>query len=259
MKKLIFILSLALLFSCSKPEDNQPVNSNVKLLKSVTEVGGTYSQFCSLYYENNSLIKYNFGEKDFYIEKRQLAYENNKIKKLASGFTQNQITNAEDFTYNYDFSKNLDLEIISYTTNTIFYQSINRDYTFNLNNQNQVISILENNSLAEEFIYSGNQIIKQKRFGSYQAEYTFTVDDKINPFNELYTKFGLVDAYMCPLIGHAQLYYLLFPNNVTKVFKDGTLLYSFSYQYNSENYPVSVVAYDYANSKTHQYTYVYTN
>jgi hypothetical protein len=259
MKKLIFILSIAFLFSCSKPEDNQPVNSNAKLLKSVTEVGGTYSQFCSFYYENNLLMKYNEGEKDFFIERNQVVYENKKIKKIALGGTQNEPTNAEDFTYNYSFINNPDVEIISYTNNGIFYQASPRDYTFNLNNQNQVISILENNSLAEEFIYSGNQIIKQKRVGSSQAEYTFTVDDKINPFNELYSKFGLVDAYMCPLIGHAQLYYLLFPNNVTKVFKDGTLLYSFSYQYNSENYPVSVVAYDYSNNKTHQYTYVYTN
>ncbi len=248
------------MFSCSKTEDSQPVNSNVKLLKSVTEVGGAFSQFCSFYYENSLLLKYNEGEKDFFIERNQVVYENNKIKKIALGGTQHEPTNAEDFTYNYSFINNLDLETISYTNNSIFYQASPRDYTYNLNNQNQVISILENNSLAEEFIYSGNQIIKQKtQQGYYQADYTFTVDDKINPFNVLYTKFGLLDAYMCPLIGHAQLYYLLFPNNVTKVYKDGVLLYNFIYQYNNDNYPVSVVAYDYSRNETSQYTFLYTN
>lgn len=246
------------MFSCSKTEETQPVNSNLKLLKSVTETVDTFGQFCSFYYENSLLLKYNEGEKDFFIERNQVVYENNKIKKIAIGATQNVPTDAKDFTYNYNFINNPDVETISYTNNSIFYQASPRDYTFNLNSQNQVISILENNSLAEEFIYSGNQIIKQKSLGN-QVEYTFTVDDKVNPFNVLYTKFGLVDAYMCPLIGHAQLYYLLFPNNVTKVYKNGTLLYSFIYQYNSDSYPISVVAYDYSKNETSQYTYGYTN
>jgi len=263
MKKIIFSLIILFLASCSKPEDNQvednTSSSNIKLLKSVTEDSGNYGQFCSFYYENKVLTKYNYGEKDFYIERNQVIYENKKIKKIAVGGTSNEPTNAEDFTYNYSFTNNPDVETISYTNNSIVYQSRYRDETFNLNNQNQVINILENNSLAEEFTYSGNQILKQKSYLNDKDEYSYTVDDKINPFYELYTNFGLVDNYVCPLVGHAQLYYNLSPNNVTKVYKNGVLLYNFMYQYNSDNYPISAVVFDNSRDETIKYSFAYAN
>jgi hypothetical protein len=259
-------MSALFLFSCSTSEENQTdnetvVNANVKLLKSVTETNDT-GDFCSFYYENNRLTKINLGELENYMEVQQLSYENDKITKFAynGGYADrynNVPVNPEDFTYNYDLNNSQYLETISYTNNSIFY-NLYRAYTFNLNNQKQVVSILENNDLAQEFVYSNNQIVKQKNFKNPSAEYSFVFDDKINPFYVLYTKFGLLQKYICPYLGHSYLYYFLMPNNVTKVYKDGTLLFSFIYQYDVNNYPISAVAYDYSDKTTHTYSYVYT-
>lgn len=265
MKKIIFNLLFLFLISCSQPDNDQPhsepTNANVKLLKSVTEVNeSSGSRFCAFHYENNILTKYNFGENGFYIDRFQLTYENKKIKKLAYGYIDYDKTKQEDFSYNYNFTNNLDTETISYTNNSIFYQSQYRDYTYNLNNQDKVITVLENNSLKAEFTYSGNQLVKQKTYGyPSNTDYTFTVDDKINPFFELYVNFGFLDDYACPYDGHAQLYYNLSPHNITKVYKDGILLYSFIYQYDNKNYPTSVVAYNYSTDKTRQHKFTYTN
>ena len=260
MKNLIFILSFAFLFSWSKPEDNQPNNSNVKLLISVTETGETYGSFSSYHYENNILTKVNYGELNNYMQVQQLGYENNKLIKIAHNkdYATGDAVHPEDFSYNYNLNS-YPVETISYMTNSIFYKSIYRDYTYNLNNQKQITSIVENNDLSVEFVYNTTQITKQKQFDNPPYEYTFTYDDKINPFNVLYTKFGLLDDYICPLLGQNHIYHFLSPNNIKEAYKNGVLLYSFIYQYNDDNQPVSVVAYDYTNSKTYKYTYVYTN
>lgn len=260
MKNLIFILSFAFLFSCSKPEDNQPSNLNVKLLKSVTETGETYGGFSSYHYENNILTKVNYGELNNYMVIQQLGYENNKLIKIAhnTDYAKGDTVNPEDFSYNYNLSS-YPVETISYMTNSILYRTNGEDLTYNLNNQKQITSIVANNSLSVEFVYSNTQIVKQKEFDNPPYEYTFTYDDKINPFNVLYTKFGLLDDYICPLLGQNDIYHFLSPNNIKEVYKNGVLLYSFIYQYNDENQPVSVVAYDYSTSKTHQYMYTYTN
>ena len=260
MKNLIFILSFAFLFSCSKPEDNQLNNTNVKLLISVTETGETYGSFSSYHYENNILTKVNYGELNNYMQVQQLGYENNKLIKIAHNkdYATGDAVHPEDFSYNYNLNS-YPVETISYMTNSIFYKSIYRDYTYNLNNQKQITSIVENNDLSVEFVYNTTQVTKQKEFDNPPYEYTFTYDDKINPFNVLYTKFGLLDDYICPLLGQNHIYHFLSPNNIKEVYKNGVLRYSFIYQYNDENQPISVAAYDYSNSKTHQYTYTYTN
>lgn len=264
MKKIIFSLTILFLASCSKPEDNQledkPSSSNIKLLKSVTEKGGS-DHFLSLYYENNILLKINSGEKDNYIDKGQLRYDNGKISKSAYQDSPRGANNPEDFNYNYVFENpNIYLTTISYVSNSIYMVAPYHNDTFNLNNQKQVISITENNSLADEFIYSNNQILKQKHLGdSKQGEYTFAFDDKINPFNVLYTKFGLLDNSICPLLSGNTLYYFLMPNNITKVYKDGLLLHSYIYQYNYENYPISAVGFDHSRNETSQYSFAYAN
>jgi hypothetical protein len=266
MKKLMLLMSVLFLFSCSTSEDGEGDDQNVadakgKLLKSVTEVNeSSGSLFCAFYYEDNILMKYNYGENGFYVQRYQLAYEDKKIKRLAFDEIKYDQVEKEDFSYNYNFTNNPNTETISYSNNSIFYQSRYRDYTYNLSNQNQVITILEDSSLEVEFTYSGNQVVKQKTYKyATNTDYTFTVDDKINPFYELYVNFGFVDDYACPFDGHAQLYYNLSSHNITKVYKDGTLLYSFIYQYDSENYPTSVVAYDHSRNETRQHTFTYVN
>jgi hypothetical protein len=266
MKKLILVMSMLILFSCSTSEDSQgndlsAVDAKGKLLKSVTETGEDFgSLFFSLYYENNILLKINSGEKDNYIDRGQLMYDKGKISKTAYGQSPRGINNPEDFAYNYDFeSPDIYLTTISYVGNSIHAVSQYFNETFNLNNQKQVISITENNSLTDEFTYSNNEVIKQKHFvGPRKGEYTFTYDDKVNPFYVLYTKFGLLDNAIYVFLYDNTIHYNLMPNNITKVYLDGSLFCSFIYQYDSENYPLSVVQYNYSNNETSQFKFVYT-
>lgn len=257
-------MSALFLFSCSTSDDTQPdnhtaVNAKGKLLKSVIDKGGAWgSEFCSFYYENNLLLKVNYGEKDNFIDRDQFKYENGKISKIA--YEDDALGNNDiyDFTYNANFEV-ADVTTINYVGNSIFSNAIYDNTTFNLNNQKQVISITENNSLTDEFTYNNNQIIKQKHFsGSSKGEYTFIYDDKINPYYVLYSKFGLLFNSLYPLINNNIIYYNFMPNNVTKIYRDGNLYCSFSYQYDSENYPVSVIQYDYTNNETTQFAYVYS-
>lgn len=258
-------MSVLFLFSCSTSEDSQTdnqttVNTNAKLLKSVTDTGGAFgSEFCSFYYENNLLLKVNYGEKDNYIDRDQFRYEKEKISKIAYKEEAPGVNNPDDFTYSANFEV-ADVTIINYVGNSIFYNGIYDNTTFNLNNQKQVISITENNSLTDEFTYNNNQIIKQKHFGSgsRSGEYTFVYDDKINPYYVLYAKFGLLNNSIYPLLYNNTIYYNFMPNNVTKVYLDGNLLCSFIYQYDNENYPLSVIQYNYTNNETSQFAYVYS-
>lgn len=260
MKKALFILSLVFLFSCSKPAENQSSNSNVKQLKSLKDTSTSFgAKYLNLYYENNVLLKINSGEKDNYLDYGQMKYSNGKISQMAYD-KPSGINSPENFDYNFDFgSSDVSLTTISYVGNSIYSVYNNQNETFNLNNEKQIISIVRKKNLSDEFIYNGNQIIKQKHYGYYEAEYTFAFDDKINPLNILYTKFGLLENSICPLLSSITIYYFLMPNNITKVYKNGVLLYSFIYQYNTENYPTSVVAYDYNTKETYQYVYVYNN
>lgn len=266
MKKIFFILSAIILFSCSNSEENQsqttPPDPNSKLLIAIKEVDG-YNQFSTFNYNNNSLTKMNYGEMadEFtsgYMEVYQVGYTNGKISKIAHNGDYSN-TNPDDFSYSYDLNTYSGLEIISYTNNnSILYKSIYRDYEFNLNNQQQVVNILENSKLADEFILSNNQVVKQIHYGSEKDEYTFIYDNKINPSFELYKKYGVLNSYVAsPLPGHAQIYYNFLSNNPTKIYKNSSLTYTLSYQYDTENYPISIVVYDNTNKRTSKYIYTY--
>ena len=257
----MLVISVLFLFSCSTPgEAETEVKSNAKLLQSVIETGGAFgSEFCSFNYENNLLLKVNYGEKDNFIDRDQFKYEKGKISKIAYEDDALGTNNINDFAYNANFEV-ADVTTINYVGNSIFYNGIYDNTTFNLNNQKQVISITENNSLTNEFTYNNNQIIKQKHFGSgtRSGEYTFIYDEKTNPYYVLYAKFGLLNNSIYPLKYNNTIYYNFMPNNVTKVYLDGNLLCSFVYQYDNENYPLSVIQYDYTNKETRQFTYVYS-
>lgn len=275
MKKIIFILLTIVLFSCSNSGDNQsqttPPEPNSKLLTAIKEVEG-YFQFSTFNYNKNSLIKMNYGEMadkftSGYMEVHQVGYTNGKISRIAHNGDYSN-TNPDDFSYNYNLdtygsdtasNPTSGLEIISYTNNnSILYKSIYRNYEFNLNNQQQVVNILENSKLADEFILSNNQVVKQIHYGSEKDEYTFVYDNKINPSFELYKKYGVLNSYVSsPLPGHAKIYYNFLSNNPTKIYKNSSLTYTLSYQYDTENYPISVVVYDSTNKRTSKYIYTY--
>ena len=73
--------------------------------------------------------------------------------------------------------------------------------------------------------------------------YTFEYDDNPNPFYIIFENFSLLSLITCTgfdYISSEDMALKLFANNVKTVNRDGQLLYSATYQYDSDNYPIRI-------------------
>jgi len=137
------------------------------------------------------------------------------------------------------------------------------------NNINVIEWLLPNIGLWEKIVltYSNGKIsnLNDIQFntggGSILANYnySFEYDDKINPFKPLKDNYSMLFITTCTgldYITEEGINIKLFDNNVTKVFKEGELIYSATYQYNND-YPTRISYVDsYANnSGVHLITY----
>lgn len=265
------VLSLAIsmaIISCSSSDDpsdnnagNTPVPTNGKLLRYVKSIapGLTYNSFNTYHYENSKLIKMYAGG----IRHRfQFEYQNNKIGAIAGEYYtvegKNLLTEDFDYTILFDENKHYDEGM-----GKVDYEGGNIVRT--LNNQGATVSFKSNGDISQiqlgtqvhplevwEYSYDKDSNTVTKVFGSDVFKYEF--DDKINPYYVQYKKFGFYEygGFINPQICHTDEF--LFPNNITKIYKDGILVYSAIFQYDDDGYPIIKSTADYLHSNT-EYTY----
>ena len=272
MKNTIQLLIFCLfIFSCSSDNEMTEENNMVstKLIESLSFDNETGVD--SLFYdENNRLIL-----KKEYIDVGQLDYsthyqynlENQLIKTYRTHSTVN--IPSEEVSYSYfsngnlksrsykDFNTNY-TDSFEYEENTIIRKrNQNNEIRINLDSNNRIVSAERKNSNSEfytfkEYIYEGENITELKiNQHSQNVSYFFTYDDHKNPFtvfdHELPNNLSIkkIEAiifesnYPFITIGDDDNYFgFLNKNNVTSVSGNGSS--SYSYTYDSENYPTKI-------------------
>lgn len=135
------------------------------------------------------------------------------------------------------------------------YDNSFMDYQFIYNSDGTLHTaewFLKNVGLWEKVTlsYSGDMIsnLNKKEYNTNGTlndnyDYTFEYDDRHNPFYDLFQDFNLLGIYTCTgfdYISSEDMGLKPFKNNVTKVFRNGTELYSATYQYDENNYPIRI-------------------
>lgn len=256
---LIIALSAFFLTSCSSSDDNPKVDPNpsgkTKLLRYVNSIqdGLTYNSFNSYHYQEDKLVKMYAGS---IIKRFQFEYQNDKIATIAGEYynygTKNILT--ENFNYTIIFNEN---EHFGHGMGKVNYEGGNVIRT--KNDQGAIVNFKPNGNISQiqldtqigslkvwEYTYDKNNNTVTKIFGTDVYKYEF--DDKTNPYFIQYKKFGFYEygGFISPDICQSDEF--LFPNNIAKIYKDGILVYSAIYQYDTDGYPIMKNSVDYTHS-----------
>lgn len=215
MKKLILIISFAflLLQSCSSDDNNNSAFIGVKL----NRVEFSSGQINTFNYDGNKIFKIykSSGGYDKY------SYQGNLIKLIESFNSSNNLVNTTEHFYN----NNKLIRTKEYNPDNSFFGDknyiYNGDNTINLN----------------EVIYNNGNLIEDRTIKLY-----------INSQGNIYKKHYLTDGYITNILydsknspfknitGYCNMIFEF--NNVIQS-SDNYSTINYSYQYNSENYPIS--------------------
>ncbi|MAP81852.1 MAG: hypothetical protein CL526_12285 [Aequorivita sp.] len=270
MKNLIFfklVFISVIFYSCSSEESLDDTTSSDKLVSSE-------------YYTNNYKINYRYNDSNLLSEiidviieddiDLQTNYVYGLDQLIISSNIQSNITNFNgdtDFSYNAN-NKLVGLTTVSNTGTDSTWELAYEDNTITLNinpaNGNIRTIVLEanNSGLIRKATYSGFYVIidydsngnitKINTFDSddvlmNNTEYTY--DSKPNPFygqlKSIYIPIfinAFADAYDGEFLfdGYEGYYFPFLKNNIISKFRSGNLVRSYSYSYDSENYPINV-------------------
>lgn len=256
------IVFFLLFISCSCSENSSDIEDNIskQFIKTIQKQNPESWQKGSQFFYNNDKLEYvyldNCSGELYYFEYNS----SGKISKRYAGTTSfnsaafNPTTfdlnlfkqNSEVLKYVYENDK---LVKMQYNDNFIDYQ-----LSYNSDGKVEVIEwLLPSIGLWEKvvFTYANGKISNLNKIefdssgGSVTSNYnyTFEYDDNINPFYVLTENSGLLSLYTCTgfdYITSEDMGVKLFKNNITKVYRDGELLYSATYQYDDNKYPTRI-------------------
>ncbi|MDP3314381.1 hypothetical protein [Lutibacter sp.] len=258
--KLFTVLTIILLqYSCGD-ESKDDINiieepNSVKLIKDILYSGSESGSH--FYYEDNKLTKssvLNRGNYEVYTYN-----SNNKISKIKQYYDNSNVPNnsvALNFNYASNFNDNEYLIEYVWLNNNAF-KSRSKQYNFDSKGLVQSVECSDSDCESVNIYYKNNQIDKviYNEGKSYQSIYTFEFDDGINPMNILFRKFGYVEYINIQVFDYFFDFYYI--NNATKIYRDGTLVYTANYQYNSDNYPIQVTYVRVSNGETGKAVFTY--
>jgi hypothetical protein len=266
--KLLTLLTILLFLNTGCTSDSDESNaindggSNpevVKLIKKIREENpADFEKGAQFYYENDRLTYVflsNCSNQLYY-------FEYNNEGKISKRYVDQVIFDGEDFNpdtfdvtsliSNYQplnfIYQNDRLVQMKYDNDFVDYQ-----FTYNDEGMLEVVEWLIPGIglwLKVDYTYT-NGIITGMNMKQWSTDgslrdnddYTFEFDNKINPFNLFVENFGLFNLYTCTgfdYISSEDLGLKLFANNITKVYRNGDLLYSATYQYDTDNYPTRI-------------------
>ena len=243
MKKIILFLSvITLITSCSSDADPLPVivpldvNANTGFLKKKVE---TFSfgriDTIEFTYNGNKIVKINHVEDQEY---EVFTYTGDLITKIETYDFSNVLIYKELFSYNTQGK--LDTEInLDYITNE------GHKYVYSHNSASNVSTSHYTGDLTSQTTYDITYMLTLSNGNLISDEiYTSTYDNKLNPYDKILGYNKLIQANN-------------FGVNNTLTYDDiySGRLETFSYTYNTMNYPLTVIDNFISYSKTTQYTY----
>jgi len=251
MKKLLYLLSAValMLTSCSSDDDTQDTSGTL-----LTKIVETYSdgtvENITFTYNGNKIVKISsdYSERDetIYTYTGDLITKEEYFFDDGAGDSFNEVVE-----YEYDANQKL---IKSTTTPESGAVEID-NFTYNSNGTVSFVTTSGGATIATGTIYfNGNQPYKKEiTENTISRVEVDTFDDKVNPFVN-------ITGYSKIIIGNPSntLGYPGIVNNNLSTSKDGSIEYSSTYTYNSNNMPATEIYVDYNNSdynSTSQYFY----
>lgn len=256
--RLLLMLIFSILFSCSSDESDDITageeNDSLNYLKKMTgqeSDGDPYE--LQILYENNKISKManKANDGNVYYSAFELNAQNKILKTNAFYRFDNahiiDFDNPENFegvasVFQYGYQNNKLIERSIDYNNEIFSEYF--DYNNNGDFEKYYCSESENNSCETRILtYDQGQITSL--FICYYCDgdgltYTFEFDDKINPFYVLFQKYGLPLGKAIGLENMGEYRGdFFYKNNIKKLYINGELHYTASYQYNSNGYPTT--------------------
>lgn len=255
MKKILAIIAMSIVLGCSSSDNPDPLptnptnpNATGRLLRYIksTATDLTYQSYCTYHYENNKLVKFHNGSE---YTRHQFTYQLGKIWRIGGEFYDfdPQYPNIlnEDFNYNIIYPGTHGSGEITYQGN-----SVNADYIgiyqFSDDGRPLLLQMAYENNSTYEYIYNDNNVFSKKIHteNGIQTTYRYEFDNKINPYNILYKKFGI---YRYGGTMNNRILWMdesIFPHNVIKMFRNDVLVYSAIYEYDDLGYPIKKTVVD---------------
>lgn len=260
-KPITLILIFVLIYSCggetndsTTDDDAQPKERLIKDIQGSGD-GGNFSSHFN--YENNILSKSSVLNRGTY---EVYNYNSNGRINLIRQYNDNgDVPNNSaglDFNYANNFNDAEYLtEYVWLGTNSFTKEST--QYNFNNEGLVQNVECSDSNCESVNIYYKNNQIDKviYNEGKSFQTTYTFVFDEGINPMNTLFRKYGYVEYINLGVFDYFFDFYYI--NNATKIYRDGELVFTASYQYNTDNYPTEVSYVKLSNGKTGKAVFTY--
>ncbi|TXE08550.1 hypothetical protein ES711_08590 [Gelidibacter salicanalis] len=263
---ILLILVSFLMMSCSTDKetsdiDDKPLIEIKQYIKKIEHQNPKdYQKGAQFFYKNGKLTYIYLDD----CSGQLLYYEYNNDGRISRGYEGSTNLTGDNFN-----PETFDLESYKQNIHTNYFDYVysnkklvkmqhNRgfsDYNFIYNADNKVESIecvIQNSDLTEKLIFKYvegkiSSISKKRFYPSNSSEglvtYTFEYDENPNPLNLLAQSYGLINLNTCTGLDVLQADDMgnnLFQNNVTKVYEDGKLLYSASYQYDENKYPTRI-------------------
>ncbi|WP_242203245.1 hypothetical protein [Aestuariivivens insulae] len=260
------MLLLFLITACSSNEstnDNQeePPKQNGKYIKKILKKDpSSYDDGSQFIYENDRLTYVyldNCSGTLYHFEYNSAG----KVSKRYDGFTSFEGGTFDPNTFDLDaFKAKNDTYVLNFVYENKKLVKMQADgtfinYQFIYNSDGTLHTaewFLREIGLWEKvtLTYSGGNIsnLNKKEYDTSgelndNYDYTFEYDNNPNPFFQLNQGFGILGIYTCTgfdYISSEDMGLKLFRNNVTKVYKNGELLYDATYQYDKEGYPARI-------------------
>lgn len=222
MKKLLFVLSITLLYACSSENNGSNSNpTNTLKLSSITETEYGNSETINFTYSGNTATGFNEID-DVSTYSFIFGYSNNNLSSITS-YHNNIVGSVSTFIYSNGKITNR----LSEEDNIEF----NHVYTYNsssqMTNEKQYSNGNLDNSQDYEYNIEGN--ISKHLYGSSNYR-TFEYDTKKNPYSLIYSE-AVMKTYG---VGYSK-------NNIIKETTNSGTVTIYEYQYNENGYPTSVI------------------
>lgn len=249
MKNLLFIAISLFLYACSSEnsnDENENPLANLNFIRKVeNDAPNPWDTGDNFYYKNEKLQfieTKNCSGLNYYFEYGGNNLVSKRYRFEDINFDINTV-NIEEIT-----SQNQGVDYIYENNKLIRFEIDGIPFKFLTYNENGQLSEFEFPNNSKQVIsYDGDvvsEIILFNLSSGNSVTYTFEFDDKVNPLYALYSEFGIIDVEICRSLEDVLLFRDLpvFKNNATRVFKDGVLVESASYQYIENNIPIRVIS-----------------
>lgn len=249
MKKTILILSaLLLIYGCSEDNSSEEEQSNTSsglISRIENDAAPAWDMGDNFYYQDGkpqfldiagcSLLKYYFeyGSNDkiskaYRFQETDFDIDNVDVQEIKANnepanyiYENGNLDRIEDGTFGTDF-------FLYFPDGKLKEYEIPGDYKYIFEYSDNLLS-----KITFLDIIGGGDI----------SEFTFEFDDKKNPIFDTYSQFGLFDVEICRELESVMMFRRLpiFENNITRIYRDGELALSATYQYLDNNYPERVI------------------